>query len=91
LNGGNPEVARMSVVRSAYYRERFSAEVADVVLRTRELARNERPRVESWFEIGDIAGEAIERAIAGGEPGRLLAEAQESVVGIVGNRARWLT
>jgi hypothetical protein len=47
--------------------------------------------VERWFEIGDIAGEAIERAIAGGEPRRLLAEAQKSVVGVVGNRARWLT
>jgi sorbitol/mannitol transport system substrate-binding protein len=91
LNGGNPEVARMSVVRSADYRERFSADVADVVLRTRELARNERPRVERWFEIGDIAGEAIERAIAGGEPRRLLAEAQETVARLVGNRVRWLT
>jgi hypothetical protein len=47
--------------------------------------------VERWFEIGDIAGEAIERAIAGGDPGRLLAEAQESVAGLVGNRVRWLT
>jgi multiple sugar transport system substrate-binding protein len=90
LNGGNPEVARMSVVRSADYRERFSAEVADAVLRTRELARNERPRVERWFEIGDIAGEVIERAIAGGEPRRLLAEAQERVAGLVGDHVRWL-
>ena len=90
LNGGNPEVARMSVVRSADYRARFSADVADAVLRTRELARNERPRVERWFEIGDVAGEAIERAIAGGEPRRLLAEAQERVAALVGGRVRWL-
>ena len=90
LNGGNPEVARMSVVRSSDYRDRFSADVADTVLRTRELARNERPRVERWFEIGDVVGEAIERAIAGGEPRRLLAEAQERVAALVGERIRWL-
>jgi ABC-type glycerol-3-phosphate transport system substrate-binding protein len=90
LNGGNPEVARMSVVRSQDYRERFSAEVADAVLRTREFARNERPRVERWFEIGDVAGEAIERAIAGGEPRRLLAQAQNTVAALVGERVRWL-
>jgi ABC-type glycerol-3-phosphate transport system substrate-binding protein len=89
LNGGNPEVARMSVVRSSDYSDRFSADVADTVLRTREFARNERPRVEHWFEIGDTAGEAIERAIAGGEPRRLLAEAQESVAALVGERVRW--
>ena len=80
----------MSVVRSSDYRDRFSADVADTVLRTRELARNERPRVERWFEIGDVVGEAIERAIAGGEPRRLLAEAQERVAALVGERIRWL-
>jgi len=90
LNGGNPEVARMSVVRSSDYRDRFSAEVADTVLRTREFACNERPRVERWFEIGDVAGEAIERAIAGGEPRRLLAEAQGRGAALVGDRVRWL-
>jgi len=91
LIGGNPEVARMSVVRSSEYRDRFTADVADTVLRTREFARNERPRVARWFEIGDAAGEAIERAIAGGEPRRVLAEAQERVAALVGDRVRWLT
>lgn len=91
LIGGNPEVARMSVVRSSDYRDRFTADVADTALRTREFARNERPRVERWFEIGDAAGEAIERAIAGGEPRRLLAEAQERIAALVGERVRWLT
>ena len=47
--------------------------------------------MERWFEIGDAAGEAIERAIAGGEPRRLLAEAQERVAALVGERVRWLT
>ena len=81
----------MSVVRSSDYRARFTADVADTVLRTREFARNERPRVERWFEIGDAAGEAIERAIAGGEPRRLLAEAQERIAALVGERVRRLT
>jgi ABC-type glycerol-3-phosphate transport system substrate-binding protein len=90
LNGGNPEVARMSVIRSSDYSDRFSADVTDTVLRTREFARNERPRVEHWFEIGDAAGEAIERAIAGGDPREVLAEAQQRVAALVGDGVRWL-
>jgi multiple sugar transport system substrate-binding protein len=90
LNGGNAEVARMSVVRSAEYAQRFTPEVAEVVQRTRELARNERPRVERWFEIGDTVGEAIERAIAGGDPRRLLAEAGERVIALVPGGVTWL-
>jgi ABC-type glycerol-3-phosphate transport system substrate-binding protein len=90
LSGGNAEIARMSVVHSREYAQRFTPEIAAVVQRTRELARNERPRVERWFEIGDTVGAAIEQAIAGGDPRRLLAEAAERVSALVPDGVTWL-
>jgi multiple sugar transport system substrate-binding protein len=90
LNGGNAEIARMSVVHSDEYAQRFTPEVAEVVRRTRELARNERPRVERWFEIGDTVGEAIEHAIAGGDTRRLLAEAEQRVNAFTPGGVAWL-
>jgi ABC-type glycerol-3-phosphate transport system substrate-binding protein len=90
LNGGNAEIARMSVIHSDEYAQRFTPEVAEVVRRTRELARNERPRVERWFEIGDTVGEAIQQAIAGGDTRRLLAEAEQRVTAFTPGGVAWL-
>jgi hypothetical protein len=67
----------MSVVRSSDYRDWFTTDVADTALRTRS-SHNERPRWSGGSRSATRPVEAIERAIAGSEPRRLLAEAQKA-------------
>ena len=65
VEAGYAEVARTSVIESAAYATAYDAEFVDVVRQTRSIARENRPVIRQYLELGDIVGAAATAAIAG--------------------------
>jgi hypothetical protein len=66
--GGYAEPPRATIVESEEYAEAFGADYQQVILKTRELARINRPLIPNGFDLGEIVGAAAERVIANVEP-----------------------
>lgn len=63
LSSGFIEVARDSLFAEPSFRERFRPELVETTLKTRPLARGERPVTRHGMEVGNAIGDEIVRAL----------------------------
>jgi ABC-type glycerol-3-phosphate transport system substrate-binding protein len=64
-DAGFAEPPRQSIVESSEYAHTFGSDYQTVILETRQLARINRPLIPNGFDLGEIAGKAVESVIAG--------------------------
>ncbi len=84
IDAGDAEPARHSVVASDAYAAAYGAEFRTVMRDTRAYARINRPLIPFGFELGEIAGAAVESVIAGEQTAAdALRAAQREVDGMV--------
>jgi ABC-type glycerol-3-phosphate transport system substrate-binding protein len=66
VDGGNFETPSASVLRSDAFAKRYPyAELNAMTAESRKYAREERPMIVAWPQVGDIVGEAAQKTIAG--------------------------
>lgn len=81
IDGDNFEIARSSVVASKEFQARFPyPSLIDTQLKSFEWAREERPMIVKWPQVGDIVGAAVQSVIAGEKTAQdALDEAQKEI------------
>ena len=84
VDGGNYEIASKSAIQNPEFEERFPyPELNKVLLDSQKYAREERPMIIAWPQVGDIVGEVAQRCIAGKVTAQeALDEAQKRVMEI---------
>ena len=66
VDGGNYEIARISILDSEEFNERYPYEQLNEVSKdTKQWAREERPMIIAWPQVGDIVGEVVQSVITG--------------------------
>lgn len=81
IEGGNFEIARKSILLAPEFKKRFPYnELIKVVLESKNYAREERPMIIRWPEVGNIMGEVVQKVIAGKTDAKTgLDEAQKKI------------
>ncbi len=83
LRSGFVEVARRSVLDDPRFAGRFRPDLVQTARATRAIARAERPTPRQGMLVGDIIGEELAAALAGGQsPRAALQRAQQRVAAL---------
>jgi ABC-type glycerol-3-phosphate transport system substrate-binding protein len=84
LRSGFVEVARRSVLDDPRFADRFRPDLVQTTRATRAIARAERPTPRQGMLVGDIIGEELATALAGGQSPRAALQRAQQRVGALG-------
>jgi multiple sugar transport system substrate-binding protein len=67
VDGGNFEIARISIFDSSEFAAQYNndLQLINVGKESKKWAKEERPMIIAWPQVGDIVGEVVQSAIAG--------------------------